>query len=105
MVSEEKRIEVPLITGAKYRKNFYNAGDKIQILPSEVESLIQDKVIRREDVPEIEDEETPLEEMTLPELKAHAKKNNIDLGDVTKKEEVLAAILKAGDPDGNGGAS
>lgn len=92
-----------MITGTKYRKNFYNAGDTIQILPSEVEALIHDKVIRREDVPEIEEGETPLEDKKLPELKEYAKKHNIDLGDATKKEEVLAAILKASDP--NGGVS
>lgn len=37
--------------------------------------------------------EKSLDEMTLPELKAYAKAHEIELGDVTKKDEILA-ILK-----------
>lgn len=73
------------------------------ILPSEVESLIKDGVIRQEDVPEIDEVDKPLEKMKVDELKAYAFEHAIDLGDASKKEEVLAAILKAGDP--NGGVS
>ncbi|WP_339246885.1 hypothetical protein NST58_06640 [Paenibacillus sp. FSL R10-2796] len=102
-MSEEKRIEIALITGAKYNRKFYKASDRILILPSEVESLIKDGVIRREDVPEIDEVDKPLEKMKVDELKAYAFEHAIDLGDASKKEEVLAAILKAGDP--NGGVS
>ncbi|OME58221.1 hypothetical protein BSK59_08540 [Paenibacillus odorifer] len=56
-MSEEKRIEIALITGAKYNRKFYKAGEKISILPSEVESLIKDGVISREDVPEQDEED------------------------------------------------
>lgn len=35
-----------------------------------------------------------LEEMTVPELKAHADAAGIDLGDATKKADIIAAIQK-----------
>ncbi|OMD25467.1 hypothetical protein BSK66_31255 [Paenibacillus odorifer] len=105
-VSEDKRIEISLITGAKYNRKFYKASDKILILPSEVESLIKDGVIRREDVPELDDDEdeqnVPLEEMKLPALKKYAKEHGIDLGEASKIKEVLAVILKAGEADAGG---
>ncbi|MDH6371766.1 hypothetical protein M2444_003565 [Paenibacillus sp. PastF-3] len=105
-MSEEKRIEISLLTGAKYNRKFYKASDKILILPSEVESLIKDGVIRREDVPEFDDDEdkqdVPLEEMKLPALKKYAKEHDIDLGEATKIKEVLAVILKAGEADAGG---
>ncbi|MEK4473344.1 hypothetical protein NSQ91_09005 [Paenibacillus sp. FSL R7-0048] len=49
---------------------------------------------------EIPEESVPLEEMKLPALKVYAKDHNIDLGEATKREDVLAAILKAGESDG-----
>lgn len=107
-MSEEKRIEISLITGAKYNRKFYKASDKILILPSEIESLIKDGVIRREDVPEFDEDEdedeqdVPLEEMKLPALKKYAREHGIDLGEATKIKEVLAVILKAGELDDGG---
>jgi hypothetical protein len=38
-----------------------------------------------------------VEDMTVAELKAYATENNIDLGDATKKDDILAAIQKAGE--------
>lgn len=35
----------------------------------------------------------------VDELKAHAAENSIDLGDATKKEDILAAIEAAGKSD------
>ena len=35
------------------------------------------------------------EEMTVAELKAYAAENNIDLGEATKKADILAAIKNA----------
>lgn len=106
-MSEEKRIEIALATGAKYNRNFYRAGEKILILPGEVESLIKDGVIRRDDVPEFDEEEqdVPLEEMKLPALKKYAKEHNIELGEATKIADVLEVIQKAGEANDDGGAS
>jgi hypothetical protein len=39
--------------------------------------------------------DVPLEEMTVAELKEHADKNEIDLGEATKKADILDAIQKA----------
>lgn len=36
-----------------------------------------------------------VEEMTVAELKAYAAANNIDLGEATKKADILAAIKNA----------
>lgn len=42
-----------------------------------------------------------LEKMTVPELKEYAETNGIDLGDATKKPDILATItgLKDGEPN------
>ncbi|WP_339316882.1 hypothetical protein [Paenibacillus sp. FSL R10-2734] len=105
-MAEEKRIDISLAITAKYNRKFYQAGETIAILPSEVESLIKDGVIRREDVPEFDDDEdeqdVPLEEMKLPALKKYAKEHGIDLGEASKIKEVLAVILKAGEADAGG---
>lgn len=56
-----------------------------------------------------EDVEKPVEKMKVDELKAHAEKRNIDLGEATKKDDILAVILAhnaanvdPGDPAGDG---
>lgn len=36
--------------------------------------------------------DTELDKLTVPELKDHAAKAGIDLGDATKKDDILAAI-------------
>lgn len=41
------------------------------------------------------DAPTALADMSLPALKKYAKDNEIDLGEATKKDEVLAAIQAA----------
>lgn len=47
----------------------------------------------------VDDEPKPLEKRTAAELKAHADEHGIDLGDATKKADILAAILAAPTPD------
>ncbi|QQM45005.1 hypothetical protein [Streptomyces liliifuscus] len=39
--------------------------------------------------------DTPLEKLTVEQLKAHADKHKIDLGDASKKADILAAIAAA----------
>ena len=41
--------------------------------------------------------ETPDKAWKVAELKAHADENGIDLGDATKKDDILAAIEAAGE--------
>ena len=45
--------------------------------------------------PDAEVEDKPLEKQTVEQLKAYAAEHGIDLGDATKKADVLAAIAKA----------
>ncbi|MFD1954294.1 hypothetical protein ACFSL6_08920 [Paenibacillus thailandensis] len=48
-----------------------------------------------ESVAEKEEADKPVGEMTVTELKAYAKANSIDLGEATKKDEILAKIKEA----------
>ena len=43
----------------------------------------------------VEDDEDELEAMTVPELKAYAETVGIDLGKLTRKVDIVAAIRKA----------
>jgi hypothetical protein len=57
-------------------------------------------------VAEDELEDKPLEKQSVAELKAYAEQHGIDLGEATKKPEILAAILAApqnGAPNGGAG--
>ncbi|WP_438435412.1 DUF7210 family protein [Gorillibacterium sp. sgz500922] len=65
-------------------------------------SLTADQYDRLKDHVTVLDEadETPaadkaVDDMTVAELKAYAKAQGIDLGDATKKEEILAAVKAA----------
>ncbi|MDQ0091663.1 hypothetical protein J2T12_005103 [Paenibacillus anaericanus] len=48
-----------------------------------------------EHIEESEEAEKLIGDMTSPELKAYAKKKGIDLGDATKKEDILIKIQEA----------
>lgn len=47
--------------------------------------------------PETVDDDVSIDNMTLPQLKECAAGNNIDLGQATKKEDIIA-IIKAAEP-------
>ena len=44
---------------------------------------------------EMNDEAEPISKMTVEELKAYANEHGIDLGEATKKKDILATIQKA----------
>lgn len=46
-----------------------------------------------------EDEESPLAKLTVEQLKALAAERKIDLGDATRKADIIAAIELAGEPN------
>ncbi|MEK5089049.1 Rho termination factor N-terminal domain-containing protein [Paenibacillus sp. FSL M8-0228] len=93
-------MKVALTNSAKYGGEFYLKGQEIEVDPKHVAGLIADKVISPDtEVPD-EPVETDVNKMNLAQLKDHAEQNSIDLAGATKKEDVLAAILKAG--EGNG---
>ncbi|OAB46549.1 hypothetical protein [Paenibacillus antarcticus] len=49
-----------------------------------------------------ESQEKPLDKMSVAELKENAAENEIDLGDATKKPEIIALILAASGGGGDG---
>lgn len=59
-----------------------------------------DSISRQEAEPE-QPKGDPLDEMTMPELKAYAEAHGIDLGEAKKKAEVLEAIKTAQDVNSN----
>ncbi|MGW8565661.1 Rho termination factor N-terminal domain-containing protein [Isoptericola sp. NPDC055881] len=48
------------------------------------------------------DEPKPIDKMTVDELRAHAAEAGVDLGDATKKADIVAAITAAQDAGGDG---
>ena len=52
-----------------------------------------------EEIKKDETFETDIDKMTVDELKEYAKENDIDLGEVTKKADILEAIKTADEPD------
>lgn len=66
-------------------------------VPVEVEAVEQEQVQEQaqEQAQEQVQEQVNFEEMTVAELKAYAAANNIDLGEATKKADILAAIKNA----------
>ncbi|URJ42152.1 Rho termination factor N-terminal domain-containing protein [Paenibacillus polymyxa] len=93
-------MKVTLTNSAKYGGEFYIKGQEIEVDPKHVLGLIADRVISSDtEVPEVPGE-TDINKMNLAQLKDYAEQNSIDLAGATKKEDVLAAILKAG--EGNG---
>ncbi|PNQ78877.1 Rho termination factor N-terminal domain-containing protein [Paenibacillus sp. F4] len=93
-------MKVTLTNSAKYGGEFHIKGQEIEVEPKHVPGLIADKVISPDtEVPE-EPVETDVNKMNLAQLKDYAEQNSIDLAGATKKEDVLAAIVKAG--EGNG---
>ena len=60
-------------------------------VPIEVEAQEQVQV----EAEQAQVEQVSFEEMTVAELKAYAAANNIDLGEATKKADILAAIKNA----------
>lgn len=65
----------------------YAKGDTFEIDAKQHER-IKDHV----DVIDEADREKTIDEMTVPELKEYAAKNNIDLGDATKKDAILLVL-------------
>lgn len=56
------------------------------------------------DIPEVEcitddNGDICLDKMTVPQLKRFAKDNDIDIGSAAKKDEIIKAIVAAGDTE------
>ncbi|MFC3802706.1 Rho termination factor N-terminal domain-containing protein [Cohnella sp. GCM10012308] len=97
-MAKEQTQPVEFLVQAKYRTITYPAGAEVDVLPDDVAGLIADGVIPA-DTEAAESGDKPLEKMTVPELREHADFLEIDLGDATKKSQILAVILAAQHPD------
>ena len=64
-------------------------------VPVEVEAQEQAQEQVQVEAEQAQVEQVSFEEMTVAELKAYAAANNIDLGEATKKADILAAIKNA----------
>ncbi|MEK5277760.1 MULTISPECIES: DUF7210 family protein [Paenibacillus] len=82
--------EIPI----RHNGQLFQKGESFSVTEKDYERL-------EKHVTFIEDEGPPaVSEMKLAELKAHAKEHGIDLGEASKREDVLAVVLKAGVSDG-----
>lgn len=80
-------------------RNF--AGDKFEISRTDYEKIQKFVDVVEEDSPEGDPQEPEnIQNMTVPKLKEFAERENIDLGDVTKKEDILERIQSALDQRG-----
>ncbi|MEK5235458.1 hypothetical protein NST99_07140 [Paenibacillus sp. FSL L8-0470] len=88
-------IDIPI----RHNGQLFQKGESFSVTEKEFARLEKHVTVLEADeiVP------VPVPEMKLPELKDYAKKHGIDLGEATKREDVLAVILKAG--EAGGGAS
>lgn len=64
------------------------AGEEFQIDKEHYDRLKAHVIVVDENDPP-----KPIEKMTVAELKEHAAENGIDLGEATKKEDILQLIL------------
>lgn len=84
--------EIPI----RHNGQLYQQGESFSVTEKEFPRLEQYVTFLEDETPEV----VPVAEMKLPELKAHAKEHGIDLGEASKREDVLAVILKAGEAGG-----
>ena len=85
----------------------YRAGAVIDLPDTEAAALasgspdlfevVVDTVPQVPDTPD-DPEDLNLDEMTIAQLKAFAKENGIDIGDASKKQDIIDAIVAAAEP-------
>lgn len=89
----------------RHNGKVYRAEEEFEINRTGYDRLAAHvEIVDEDDEPVVE---KPIEEQTLPQLKAYAKLHAIDLGDAVKKPEVLEKIQEAlnaggGAPNGGG---
>lgn len=99
----------------RYEGYTFGAGAEIDIPAAEAKKLVAESPEQFEYVPDtpeeatekakilVADEETGeegfnLDGMTVAQLKEFAKENGIDIGDATKKQDIIDAIAAAAEP-------
>ncbi|MCM3131895.1 hypothetical protein M3629_03815 [Paenibacillus polysaccharolyticus] len=91
-------MKVKLLKGIKYNKQPYKAGEEIEVELKDIAEMIAKGVVSEDTEVPVEDKtpaETDINKMKVDELKEYAEKNGIDLGEATKKEEILNVIKEA----------
>lgn len=96
-------MKVELLKNVKYQGEPYRKGQSIEADPNDIPEMIAKKVISEDtEIPEVaevqgepEPKETDIEKMKVTELKEYAEENGIDLGDATKKDEIIEVIKEA----------
>lgn len=93
-------MKVELLKGVKYKGEPYKKGESIEVESKDIAEMIAKGVVSEDtQIPEIDEDKEPLEtdinKMKVDELKDYAEKNGIDLGDATKKDDILAVIKEA----------
>lgn len=100
----------------RYAGETFGASTVLDIPDTEAKALIKNDPDCYEIVPDtpemakikanilVKDNETGeegfnLDGMTVAQLKDFAKENGIDIGDATKKQDIVAAIMAAAEPD------
>lgn len=66
-----------------------------QATPPSASAAVEQQKAQAEAAKEASSTDVPLNEMTVAELKEYAEKNQIDLGEATKKADILEVIEKA----------
>ncbi len=101
----------------RYAGRTFGAGAEIDIPAAEAKKLIDENPEQFEYVPDtaeeaaekakiiVTDNETGeesfnLDGMTVAQLKEFAKENGIDIGEATKKQDIINAIAAAAEPEG-----
>ena len=91
-------MEVTLLKGIKYKKQPYKAGEKIEVESNDIAEMIAKGVVSEDTEITVEDKapkETDINKMKVEELKEYAEVNGIDLGEATKKDDILTVIKEA----------
>lgn len=80
----------------RYNHNTYRMGEVFDIEEGhlkDIENLVVPQISEESQEPEVE--EKSIDKMTVAELKEYANQHEIDLGEATKKDDILAVIKGA----------
>jgi hypothetical protein len=79
----------------RYGTQNYRRGQPVEVSEAVAKDLAKRGLIEGSAAPKKKAEPDGLEAMTVDQLKAHAAEKGFDLGDATKKADIIAAIEKA----------
>ena len=109
--------KIKFVNTVKYKGEYHPAHSPFEVDDNDVEALIQkgaivivppneesvelEQTAEPEQTEELAEEyEEPVDKMTVPELKAYAKKHGIDISGVERKADILATIKAAESSEG-----